>query len=281
MALTDKLTNIANAIRSKTGKTEEMTLDQMVVEIESISGEGGGTVDHSREDNLLLGNFSEYTNPRVTETGVYSLAGNIRLTTVNLPNVTKLGDYTFSGDTSLHTLITGKLKHIGTYGLRNCSSLPNIDMTEVETIGSYGCHSCDSMTEINLPKVERIETYTFGQCNSLIRVDLGAANYLGSNAFSYCSNLRALIIRTTDFCTMSNKNALTGCYHILGTTNVIYNPEGLADGFIYVPDELVNTYKLNSVWGNFADQIKPLSEYDPAYYDAMINATMAASQNED
>lgn len=38
MALTDKLTAIANAIRSKTGKTETMTLDQMPVEIESIGG---------------------------------------------------------------------------------------------------------------------------------------------------------------------------------------------------------------------------------------------------
>ena len=40
MALTDKLTAIANAIRSKTGKTETMTLDQMPTEIEAISGGG-------------------------------------------------------------------------------------------------------------------------------------------------------------------------------------------------------------------------------------------------
>lgn len=40
MALTDKLTNIANAIRTKTGKTGAMSLDQMVTEIEEISGGG-------------------------------------------------------------------------------------------------------------------------------------------------------------------------------------------------------------------------------------------------
>lgn len=38
MILTDKLSNIANAIRSKTGKSEEMTLDEMPVEIEGIFG---------------------------------------------------------------------------------------------------------------------------------------------------------------------------------------------------------------------------------------------------
>ena len=44
MALTDKLTAIANAIRSKTGKTGTMTLEQMPMEIMSIrtSGSGGG-----------------------------------------------------------------------------------------------------------------------------------------------------------------------------------------------------------------------------------------------
>ena len=37
MPLTNKLTAIANAIRSKTGKTEAMTLDEMVTEILNIT----------------------------------------------------------------------------------------------------------------------------------------------------------------------------------------------------------------------------------------------------
>lgn len=42
MALIDKLTAIADAIRGKTGKTDEMTLDQMATEIAGITGGGGG-----------------------------------------------------------------------------------------------------------------------------------------------------------------------------------------------------------------------------------------------
>lgn len=42
MALTNKLTAIADAIRGKTGKTEEMTLDQMATEIAGIVAGGGG-----------------------------------------------------------------------------------------------------------------------------------------------------------------------------------------------------------------------------------------------
>lgn len=42
MALIDKLTNIADAIRGKTGKTEELTLDQMATAIAGIETGGGG-----------------------------------------------------------------------------------------------------------------------------------------------------------------------------------------------------------------------------------------------
>ena len=48
MALTDKLTAIADAIRAKTGKTDSLTLDSMVTEIASISGSGSSTVDNKK-----------------------------------------------------------------------------------------------------------------------------------------------------------------------------------------------------------------------------------------
>lgn len=41
MALTDKLTAIANAIRSKTGKSATLTLEQMVTEITGVETGGG------------------------------------------------------------------------------------------------------------------------------------------------------------------------------------------------------------------------------------------------
>lgn len=46
MALTDKLTAIANAIRAKTGGTSELTLDDMATEIANISVGTGSTDDN-------------------------------------------------------------------------------------------------------------------------------------------------------------------------------------------------------------------------------------------
>ena len=38
----------------------------------------------------------------------------------------------------------------------------------------------------------------------------------------------------------ANTNAFDYCYHILGTTNSTYNPNGLKDGYIYVPASLLS-----------------------------------------
>ena len=60
MALTDKLTNIADAIRGKTGGTEGLTLDQMATEIAGIETGGGFPqifydTDFILEDNSVSG----------------------------------------------------------------------------------------------------------------------------------------------------------------------------------------------------------------------------------
>lgn len=53
MALTDKLTAIADAVREKTGKADEMTLDQMAVEIEGISGGGSGGEKNTHVTDII------------------------------------------------------------------------------------------------------------------------------------------------------------------------------------------------------------------------------------
>lgn len=49
MALTDKLTAIADAIREKTGSTNTMTLDEMATVIQNISVGSGGSGGSSGE----------------------------------------------------------------------------------------------------------------------------------------------------------------------------------------------------------------------------------------
>ena len=79
--------------------------------------------------------------------------------------------------------------------------------------------------------------------------------------FQECYSLKTVILRNTEkVATAENSSLFASCYHILGTVNETYNPEGLKDGYIYVPDALVDSYKTATNWSTYADQIKPLSE---------------------
>lgn len=59
--LTDKLTNIANAIRQKGGTTEKLTLDAMPTAISALSTGGGGGVDIPDEAFVISGDCSYLT----------------------------------------------------------------------------------------------------------------------------------------------------------------------------------------------------------------------------
>jgi len=115
MALTDKLTAIANAIRGKTGGTESLTLDQMATEIERIKTGGG-------EDSIryVINSQNLYHGavfPDGYEIKVISAAhqGNmqamftntkgIRKITLNVPTGVNYNVYNFARESSVEEIV--------------------------------------------------------------------------------------------------------------------------------------------------------------------------------
>jgi hypothetical protein len=105
-----------------------------------------------------------------------------------------------------------------------------------------------ALKEVTLPSLNTLGGTAFQKCTSLERVDLPTVKSIGANAFNGCEKLATLIVRSDLICTMANAHALTGTPIASGT------------GFVYVPDNLVDTYKSASNWSTYASQIKPLSE---------------------
>ena len=62
MALTDKLSAIADAIRAKTGKTDGLTLEQMPAEIASIET-GGGSAEGCVTATFMNGDTELFSRP--------------------------------------------------------------------------------------------------------------------------------------------------------------------------------------------------------------------------
>ena len=110
------------------------------------------------------------------------------------------------------------------------------------------------LRSVKFPRVTSVGTYAFGACTALTTAEFSgtSAVSIAANAFNGCSALNALIIRSTTMSTLANANALTGTKIANGV------------GAVYVPSDLVATYKANSVWKNFfiaSIDDYPLSEF--------------------
>ena len=82
----------------------------------------------------------------------------------------------------------------------------------------------------------------------------GLTNVQSYNLFGNASNVKAIIIDSENVLDLSHGSGQ-------------FSNSGISQGtgYIYVPDELVNTYKAASNWNYYASQIKPLSELPEEY----------------
>lgn len=173
---------------------------------------------------------------------------------------------------------------------RSCSNLttmPQLDTSNVTDM-SYMFQVCNNLTtipQLNTSKVTNME-YMFYYCENLTTIKLDTRSVTNmNNMFFYCPKLATIDITHMKITSTSNTNnfatncksltkliirnmttiptlsssAFTNCYHFTGTKNATYNPQGLKDGRIYVPDDKVDALKTASGWSTYADIIVPLS----------------------
>jgi hypothetical protein len=273
--LTNFLTDVATAIKDKTGKADTITPANFDTEIASIQSGGGDT---TREDGLIDGTLTELSNDRITKVrdglfykGEYSSNTKLKsvnlpnakevcskafykctaLTTVNLPNVTTIWDSTFYECSSITNLNIPKLTTIqGMSGFESCSNITNLDLPNLSGISSKTFCYCSKLVSVDFPKVQTVAMNAFQGCIALTTVNLPLVTEIGTYAFSSCSNLGKVILRSETVCTLNGTNAFNSTPIVSGT------------GYIYVPDALVDSYKSATNWSAYANQIKPISELE-------------------
>lgn len=142
------------------------------------------------------------------------------------------------------------ITNIRDYSFYYCSELTSVDIPNATSIGGRAFYGCSKLTSVNIPNVTSIENYAFCSCTELTSVDFPNTISIEVHVFKNCSSLTTLILRSTILCTLGNTNAFSGAPIATSET----------DGFIYVPDELVEDYKVATNWVTYASKIKPISE---------------------
>lgn len=171
---------------------------------------------------------------------------------------TKDGDYAFNGWNPSPTNVTADMDCYAQFRSTAIVSRKLVEHTlsgdyvndRVDEIGHYAFYKCSLLTSVTFPNATVIENYSHQHCSSLARVDLAAVTVIGAGSFRNCSKLDAFIVRNTT-------RVVT-----LGNTNVFQSTKiASGNGYIYVPSALVDSYKTNSVWGTYANQIRAIEDY--------------------
>lgn len=193
------------------------------------------------------------------------------LTTIpllNTNNVTSMS-HMFYGAFSLQTiplLNTSKVNSMSHMFEKSnkLTSIPLLDTSKVTDM-SYMFYECKSLTNVPLLDTNNATAMNsmFRDCYKLTKIDINelATSYKNGSFAENCYSLKTLVIRTMNTIPSLYYYAFTNCYHFYGTVDATYNPDGLKDGRIYVPDDKVESLKTDTNWSVFADIIVPLSTY--------------------
>lgn len=144
------------------------------------------------------------------------------------------------------------------------TTIPQLDTSNVTDMTELfeNCSELTTIPQLNTNKVTNIEK-AFNGCSKLTKIDITHMNFRStSNTYQFayqCFSLTKLIIRNMTEIPTLNSNAFERCFHFTGETNSTYNPQGLKDGRIYVPDDKVEALKTATNWSVYADIIVPLS----------------------
>lgn len=131
-----------------------------------------------------------------------------------------------------------------------CSSLSNVPQLNTKCVENMErmFEYCSNLIVIPNLDCSGITSHddiksVFENCIRLERVEFTNLKYIGEYFFNNCYSLKTIIIHNLFVTSLSEINAFNHCYHMNGTIDETYNPNGDKDCYIYVPDELVKRYK--------------------------------------
>lgn len=236
--------------------TENKTIDEDVSDISTLHvtvqvPESGSNEQYEELLKCMSNerNLYSVTNERIQEVRPYAFYKNYKVTNVSLPNCTYLGDYSFSGCSSLKTISAPKVASCSDGVFQTTKVLTSVEFPVLEIIRERMFEDMSGIGQSQLTKVKCIsaktlEARSFNGCKKIQVIDVLGGDIEDIANGAEITSLVSFVVRKTDgVSTLASRVALPA------TTQ------------IYVPDELVEQYKVATNWSKYASQIVPLSTY--------------------
>jgi hypothetical protein len=182
-----------------------------------------------------------------------SIDGSLGANVTKLPSgITSIGSNAFRENSKLALKeLPETIRTIGAYAFYNCTNLALTKLpSELTSLGNYCFYSCTKLSFSEIPSnVTILPLFCFNKCSGLTSVTiLGNITEFEGQVFYQASNLERVVL--------SNITSVP----VMGS-NVFSNTKiAQKQGYIYVPDNLVEEIKVATKWSDYASQIKPISE---------------------
>lgn len=165
---------------------------------------------------------------------------NQTLTSIEEDGVDRLGDYALANNKALTNVSFPGATNTGTNAFNGCTELLSANLPAATTIAT-GCFlDCAKLTTPVISAATSIASSAFQNCNALPGLEVPTTvSSIPASCFNGCSAMTWLKLPKTSMVTLSNVNAFNG------------TPIAVGLGAIYVPSDLVATYKANANWKNF------------------------------
>lgn len=162
-----------------------------------------------------------------------------------------------------------KVTKIGNRAFESAAALENIFISnKVTIIGNTAFESSSLKSIVMSNSVTTIEYGAFMFSSDLVNIDFSSSlTTIENSAFEYCENIKALVLpKTLTNIGQSVFNACSAVTEItLKMTKVPAYPNGLLEGAdalqkIYVPADLVESYKTTAGWSEFAGKFEAIKK---------------------
>ena len=231
----------------------------------------------------------------LTSIGEYAFY-KTKLTSAILPNSVKtMGSYCFCCCESLTDVtLSSSMETIPSYAFYECSVLKKCiipeGIKEIRSNAFYNCHQLCNEDEGGLvipSTVKSVGYMAFYYCTNLTKVILKGVSEFGGYSFFYCTSLQEVELPTTYFSISQNYPDFSSCPITKLTLKSPTVINHLNNGYettlgcdlrnvdLYVPDFLVNQYKLDTYWYQ-CKSITGFSSEDISYWEVNTPWTLDA-----